>query len=106
MLLSVKILMNTTRPIVVTSHSHPLRLQRIGISRFGSQYYSDYVMSLVYAEPDPQSARARRASRSVAPTTPPSDKSQRSHRKLPRNATRVTAKRKAMGNKPAIQVRE
>ncbi|KAK9311989.1 hypothetical protein V1524DRAFT_449984 [Lipomyces starkeyi] len=57
-------------------------------------------MSLVYGEPDPQSARAsaRRLTERSA------DKSQQSNRKPARNATRVTAKRKTMGNEPAIHV--
>ncbi|KAK9327746.1 hypothetical protein V1520DRAFT_393654 [Lipomyces starkeyi] len=60
-------------------------------------------MSLVYGEPDPQSARARRASGSVAPIATPSSE-RVSGMAENRNATRVTAKRKAMGNEPAIHV--
>ncbi|KAK9386913.1 hypothetical protein V1515DRAFT_616144 [Lipomyces mesembrius] len=51
----------------------------------------------------PQSASARRASRSVAPiATPVSEISQPSNREACANATRATAKRKAMDNEPAI----
>ncbi|KAK9313240.1 hypothetical protein V1524DRAFT_410033 [Lipomyces starkeyi] len=62
-------------------------------------------MSLVYGEPDPQSASARRASQSVAPiATPASEISQQSNREPARNATRATPKRTTMDNEPAIPV--
>ncbi|KAK9490930.1 hypothetical protein V1508DRAFT_457398 [Lipomyces doorenjongii] len=62
-------------------------------------------MSLVDGEPDPQSAGARRASQSVAPTaTPASEISQQSNREPARNATRATAKRRAIDNERAIHV--
>ncbi|KAK9357921.1 hypothetical protein V1504DRAFT_471638 [Lipomyces starkeyi] len=59
-------------------------------------------MSLVYGEPDPQSATAMRASQSVAPiATPASEISQQSNREPARNATRA---KKGHGRRTAIPV--
>ncbi|KAK9316462.1 hypothetical protein V1522DRAFT_374041 [Lipomyces starkeyi] len=61
-------------------------------------------MSLVYGQ-DPHPASARRASQSVALiATPASEIGQHSNREPTRNATRVTAKRKAMDKEPGIHV--
>ncbi|KAK9371766.1 uncharacterized protein V1513DRAFT_454591 [Lipomyces chichibuensis] len=61
-------------------------------------------MSLVYGEPDPQSARARRASQSVAPIATAAEIGKQSEREPAGNATRATPKRKAVDNEPEIPV--
>ncbi|KAK9481826.1 hypothetical protein V1527DRAFT_416268 [Lipomyces starkeyi] len=61
-------------------------------------------MSLVYGEPDPRSASARRAPQSVAPIATRVRTSQQSNREPAPNATRATPKRNVMDNEQAIPV--